>query len=230
MPVTDPASVASPSEGHRVAARDRNDEQPGETEPRKSEGHPKGAKRQPLPSLDGPDALADFIRAPRVTQAAFWSAIAERAAWEHRLSAYRSTLADPDAPAPIAARRLPGSRPLTWDERWRRRAARDRRYGNRRAEFDGDFAAQKNRLASIPAAEYVERLVGEEPNHGGYLRCPLPGHDERTASFRCLETTWWCWGCGERGSIYDLAGILWGLEREGRDFITIHKRLLEVFR
>jgi hypothetical protein len=51
------------------------------------------------------------------------------------------------------------------------------------------------------------------PERGGYLHCPLPGHEERTASCHVWpypERGWWCFGCSRGGGIYDLASALAG--------------------
>ncbi len=35
----------------------------------------------------------------------------------------------------------------------------------------------------------------------------------------------WCFGCEQGGDIYTFAGLLWGLERRGGDFLEIRRRL-----
>lgn len=85
------------------------------------------------------------------------------------------------------------------------------------------------RLHDIPAPEYVEELAQVELDSRGKCRCPLLGHNERTASFNVWPDRWHCFGCGQGGRIYEFAAALWGLETRGPDFNAIHKRLTEVF-
>lgn len=40
------------------------------------------------------------------------------------------------------------------------------------------------------------------------MRCPLPGHDDSSASFRVFERGFTCFGCGARGGVADLAVAL----------------------
>ena len=73
---------------------------------------------------------------------------------------------------------------------------------------------------ALSPAEYFTALCGVEPDEAGYVHCPLPGHDERTASCRLYGDHWWCFGCARGGGIYDLASLLeggpWGTELRGR--------------
>lgn len=79
-------------------------------------------------------------------------------------------------------------------------------------------------LLSIPAAQYVRRLIGREPDRGGKIACPL--HDDRKPSLQLYpDGTFYCYGCGAGGSLYDFAGQLWGLGTKGRDFIELRRRL-----
>lgn len=76
-------------------------------------------------------------------------------------------------------------------------------------------------LARSPA-DYFAALCGVEPDTAGYVHCPLPEHDERTASCRLYADHWWCFGCERGGGIYDLASLLeggpWGTELRGPAF------------
>jgi hypothetical protein len=49
---------------------------------------------------------------------------------------------------------------------------------------------------------YFQALAGVQvPERGGYVHCPLPGHEERTASCHVWpdpERGWWCFGCAPR--------------------------------
>ena len=51
------------------------------------------------------------------------------------------------------------------------------------------------RAARLPLPANISRL----------LRCPLPGHDDGTPSFRVFARGWRCFGCGRKGGILDLA-------------------------
>lgn len=243
-PVADPAPVARPSEGHRVAAGKRT--QAGQDGVEKSKGHRKGsedAERRLTAVRDaaqpGAEALAEFLRAPAATRAAFWAVIRKRIddarAWsrKHEEDAAQIGLSLPDYYASVllvdAEGRVREGQVRLWGQRWRDRAYRDRLIEDRGRRVGDTFDAEKARLEGIEAVDYVVRLTGVEPNRAGYLHCPLPGHDERTPSFSCRETRWRCYGCNEHGSIYELAGILWDLPRRGADFRRIHDRLLEVF-
>lgn len=166
-------------------------------------------------------SLVEFTRAPAATQAAFFEAVGrqrvEECAMNRRVQHTHGIV-----PRGHLAR-------VRWDERWRSRAYRDRMIEQRGRRIDDGFDAEKAHLEGIEAIDYVFRLTGAEPNRAGYVHCPLPNHDERTPSFNCKGTRWRCYGCGSRGSIYELAGILWDLPRSGIDFRRIHERLTELF-
>lgn len=69
-------------------------------------------------------------------------------------------------------------------------------------------------LALIAPPDYFRALAGVEvPARGGYVECPLPDHDEDTASCHVwgdAERGWWCFGCSRGGGIYDLTSLLLG--------------------
>ena len=44
------------------------------------------------------------------------------------------------------------------------------------------------------------------------------------------DGTFYCYGCGVGGSLYDFAGRLWGLDTKGRAFLELRARLAETFR
>lgn len=187
----------------------------------------------------GAEAMAAFHRAPAATRTAFWAEVRKRAEAQRDRSREREAeaaelsltvydlfagvlLVDPRDLWREGARRI-------WGQRWRDRAYRDRAIEERGRIVNDGFDGEKGRLLNLEAIDYVFRLTGTEANRGGYLLCPLPGHDERTPSFHCRDTRWRCYGCEAYGSIYELAGILWDLPRSGADFRRIHERLLEVF-
>jgi hypothetical protein len=83
-------------------------------------------------------------------------------------------------------------------------------------------------LLAIPAATYVWELVGLEPRRGGKVSCPF--HTDDFPSLQLYEDgTFYCYGCGAGGSIYDFAGRLWSLETKGRAFVKLRARLAESF-
>ncbi len=80
--------------------------------------------------------------------------------------------------------------------------------------------------------EYFRRLTGVEvPAEGGFVACPLPGHDERTPSCRVFaepDRGFWCFGGGRGGRLYDLQSVLdggpWGRELRGDAFLDAKRR------
>lgn len=175
--------------------------------------------------MSGAEGLAQFERAPASVQSDFWAAIRRHAEREHADELRREGQTEERCGhIPGYAQGLP-----RWDERWRTRAYNHRLREERGTRDNGFQPADSDMLKAIPAAEYVEVLVGEEPNRAGFISCPLPDHDDRTPSFHCKDTHWTCYGCGSWGSIYDLAAALWDLEVRGAHFLTVHERLMERF-
>jgi DNA primase len=83
-------------------------------------------------------------------------------------------------------------------------------------------------LLAIPAATYVRELTGLEPRGNGKVNCPF--HADDTPSLHLYEDgTFYCYGCGAGGSVYDFAGRLWSLETKGRAFLELRARLAESF-
>jgi hypothetical protein len=84
-------------------------------------------------------------------------------------------------------------------------------------------------LLAIPAATYVRELTGLQPRRDGKVNCPF--HPDDNPSLQLYEDgTFYCYGCGAGGSIYDFAGTLWSLETKGRAFLELRVRLAETFR
>ena len=86
--------------------------------------------------------------------------------------------------------------------------------------------ASDDPLLAIPPPVYVEALTGREVGRDSKVRCPF--HDDHTPSLHCFddpEQGWYCFGCEQGGDIYTFAGLLWGLERRGGDFLEIRRRL-----
>jgi hypothetical protein len=90
----------------------------------------------------------------------------------------------------------------------------------------GDRLGDDRLLLAIAAADYVQRLIGAEPDTAGKIACPF--HQDRTPSCQLYpDGSWYCFGaCQAGGSIYDFAGRLWGLNTKGREFIELRQRLL----
>ena len=68
-------------------------------------------------------------------------------------------------------------------------------------------------LLEIAPIEYFKVLAGAVPDRRGFVRCPLPDHEDRTPSCLVYETAgqgWYCFGCRRGGTIYDLASLLIG--------------------
>ncbi len=64
------------------------------------------------------------------------------------------------------------------------------------------------RLLAIPAARYVRELAGLEARRDGKVNCPF--HPDDTPSLQLYEDgTFYCYGCGTGGSVYDFAATLW---------------------
>jgi hypothetical protein len=92
--------------------------------------------------------------------------------------------------------------------------------GNRRP------GATRDLLLTIEPARYVEALTGQVVPRYRKITCPL--HDDSTPSlhvYRHPENGWHCYGCHRGGTIYDLAGALWGLQTRGSDFLALRVRL-----
>lgn len=63
-----------------------------------------------------------------------------------------------------------------------------------------------------------EVLVGEKPNHAGFIRCPF--HHEKTASCKISKNRFHCFGCGADGDVID-----WLMKTEGKNFLTAVREL-----
>jgi hypothetical protein len=86
-------------------------------------------------------------------------------------------------------------------------------------------------LLAIPPDVYVRRLLGVEvPRH---RKVPCPFHPDRHASLHVYETAargWYCFGrCRRGGTIYDLAGPLYGYDARGDDFLRLRGELRRLF-
>jgi hypothetical protein len=92
--------------------------------------------------------------------------------------------------------------------------------GNRRP------GATRDPLLTIEPARHVAALTGQVVPRERKISCPL--HQDRTPSLHVYERAengWHCYGCHRGGSIYDLAGAVWGLQTRGSDFVALRARL-----
>ena len=92
---------------------------------------------------------------------------------------------------------------------------------------------QRNRsrdpLELVAPTRYVELLTGQRVPRERKINCPL--HDDRTPSLHVYEEPhegWYCYGCQQGGTVYDLAAKLWGFETRGSDFLELRRRLTEL--
>lgn len=86
-------------------------------------------------------------------------------------------------------------------------------------------------LLSIPPDVYVRRLLGVDVPRHRKVHCPL--HADTHASLHVYETPergWYCYGaCRRGGTIYDLAGPLYGYGDRGEDFLRLRSELRRLF-
>lgn len=116
-----------------------------------------------------------------------------------------------------------------WDRRWHARAKRQRLREEGRLRNDG-FEAERERLLTVPPADYFARIARREPGRDHKVSCPM--HHERTRSchvYPSADRGWYCFGCGAGGNIYDLACGVWSLATSGPQFRQAHEQLMELF-
>jgi hypothetical protein len=86
-------------------------------------------------------------------------------------------------------------------------------------------------LLAIAPDVYVRRLLGVEVPRHRKVRCPF--HADRHASLHVYESAergWYCYGrCRRGGTIYDLAGPLYGYTVRGEDFLRLRAELRRLF-
>jgi hypothetical protein len=93
-------------------------------------------------------------------------------------------------------------------------------------------AIKGHELDSIPTEDYVMALTGEDVDTRRQACCPLPDHDDNTASFKAYDNcSWTCYGCNRGGRIFDFAAALWGIHGplRGDTFREVRNRLRDVF-
>ena len=71
-------------------------------------------------------------------------------------------------------------------------------------------------LRQIPPVEYVEALAGEAVPANGWMRCPFPGHDDATPSFKVSATTCGVSAASAAGASTDSPRHSMGSSREDR--------------
>jgi hypothetical protein len=83
-------------------------------------------------------------------------------------------------------------------------------------------------LLAIPAATYVRELAGLEPRRDGKVNCPFHHPDAHPSLQLYGDGTFYCYGCGTGGSIYDFAAALWSTgATKGRAFLQLRQRLAD---
>lgn len=80
-------------------------------------------------------------------------------------------------------------------------------------------------LRAIPLAVAVEILTGTEVPASRMIRCPLPGHEDRTPSCHVNDELWFCHGCGAGGDLLELGAQLFGIEARGSGYFDLRQRL-----
>ena len=102
----------------------------------------------------------------------------------------------------------------------KRATAKPLRDVSRPRQDRGDLTPVLDVLRALPATEYVAVLARVDVPAGGMIRCPLPGHEDRTPSFHADagDRGWYCHGCGKGGGVIDLAGHLWNRPTNGPTF------------
>lgn len=73
-------------------------------------------------------------------------------------------------------------------------------------------------------------LTGQRVNRDRKIHCPL--HDDWIPSLHVYddpEHGWYCFGCRHGGTIYDLAGGLWGIQPRGDGMRALRSGLQGLF-
>ncbi|MBA3508477.1 MAG: hypothetical protein H0T19_00100 [Thermoleophilaceae bacterium] len=81
-------------------------------------------------------------------------------------------------------------------------------------------------LLDVAPPVYVEALTGLRPGRDGKIACPFHADDSPSLHvYRDAAAGWYCYGCHQGGSIYDLAAQLWDRELRGREFLLLRRDL-----
>jgi len=132
-------------------------------------------------------------------------------------AAARAVIGGPGAPV-VLAELESGLPPLPPDAR-----TQERRFVSPRTTADA--------LRRVAPAVYVRALTGKAPNRAGKVRCPL--HDDQRPSLHVYPDPsrgWFCFGCRQGGSVYDLAAALWQRPTAGPDFVALRRDLTALLR
>lgn len=84
-------------------------------------------------------------------------------------------------------------------------------------------------LEAVPPEVYVQALTGLSVGRSRKVRCPL--HPDGTPSLHVypeVERGWFCFGCRRGGTVFDLAGAVWGRETSGPGFVDLRADLERV--
>lgn len=80
-----------------------------------------------------------------------------------------------------------------------------------------DYAAIKDRIDIV---DYIGRYTTVIRSGARYkAKCPLPGHNDKTASLTIYpeSKSWWCFGCHQGRDIFDFAAKMEGLKPQEID-------------
>ncbi len=94
---------------------------------------------------------------------------------------------------------------------------------------DGDDRSRRpgpDPLGDVAPPVYVEALTGLRPGRDAKIACPLHADDSPSLHvYRDAAAGWYCYGCHQGGSIYDMAAQLWDRELRGREFLLLRRDL-----
>lgn len=83
-------------------------------------------------------------------------------------------------------------------------------------------------LRAVPAETWLRALIDVEVPRGRMIHCPFHADgQERTASLRVYDTSFFCFGCGTGGDVYTFAGKLWQVPTRSRSFPELRERLAD---
>lgn len=110
----------------------------------------------------------------------------------------------------------------------RAQRAAERRSPPARRPLSPTAAELHEALLSVPADVWLPALTDLEIPRSRTIRCPFHGEgQERTPSCRIYERSYYCFGCGRGGDIFNFAAELWGVPTRSRDFPQLRERLAD---
>jgi hypothetical protein len=81
-------------------------------------------------------------------------------------------------------------------------------------------------LLALPADVWLPALTDFDLPRSRTIRCPFHGDGrERTPSCRIYETSFYCFGCGRGGDVFNFAGALWEIPSRSSSFPELRDRL-----